>query len=105
MPRLALVVSTPVERGDFSIACALAAAARRRHVDVELFLMDAIVAGLTGVAERVAELADLGCELTVCASSAEAHGLVPDALPQLVFGSQDDHAASVHRADRVVAFT
>lgn len=105
MRRLALVVSTPVASGDFAIAADLALAARARHIDVAMFFMDAVVTGLVTCSARLAELADSGCDLVVCASSAEQCRATPTELPQLGFGSQDDHAAIVHKADRVVAFT
>lgn len=104
MRRLALVVSTHPERGDLDRALALARAACAAGVDVGMFFMDHAVAGLPGARAELAELAELGCELVACASSAHARGLGEDEVGMLL-GSQDDHAALVHRAHRVVAFT
>lgn len=111
---LALVVSTPPERGDLDRALALARAARRRGAEVGIFVMDAAVAGLPGRAAAVAALAADGAEIVACASSAERFAAdlseldsigADSAEEDIVLGSQDDHAALVHRADRVVAFT
>jgi len=102
MPLLALVVST---RTDVVVAADLAAAARARHVDVEMFFMDRAVAELAAAPNVRAQLVDLGCELIACASSAEQLGVDSASLANVLLGSQDDHAAAVHKADRVVAFT
>jgi sulfur relay (sulfurtransferase) complex TusBCD TusD component (DsrE family) len=99
--RLALVVSTAPERGDLDRALALARAGRAAGVEVGMFFMDEAVRGLP--AARAA-LAALDCELCCCASSAHARGL-GEADVGMLLGSQDDHAALVHRADRVIAFT
>jgi sulfur relay (sulfurtransferase) complex TusBCD TusD component (DsrE family) len=99
--RLALVVSTAPERGDFARAERLAHAARARRVEVALFLMDAAV--VWGKDARAAALIDEGCEIFLCGTNAGWRGVV--AAPGVIVGSQDDHAAIVHRADRVVAFT
>ncbi|HUH01080.1 MAG TPA: DsrE family protein [Kofleriaceae bacterium] len=104
MARLALIVSTPEACGDLDRAGALALAAAAAGIDVELFFMSDAVAGLPARQGLLARLRDAGCELVACASSATERGLDQDALPMLL-GSQDDHAAIVHRADRVVAFT
>lgn len=101
---LAIVVSTPPDRGDLEQAIALARAARGLGAEVSMFFMHAAVAGLPARAQALAALADEGVDLVACASSAEACGMhSPD--PPLLLGSQDDHAALVHRAERVVAFT
>jgi sulfur relay (sulfurtransferase) complex TusBCD TusD component (DsrE family) len=99
--RLALVVSTAPERGDLDRALALARAARVAGVEVGMFFMDEAVRGLPAAR---ASLAALDCELCACASSACARGL-GEADVGMLLGSQDDHAALVHRADRVIAFT
>lgn len=101
---LAIVVSTPPERGDLERAFSLAGAARNLGAEVSVFFMHTAVAGLLDRAESCEALAAEGVDLIACASSAESLGLREDALP-LPAGSQDDHAALVHRAERVVAFT
>lgn len=102
--RLALVVSTPPASGDLERAADLAHTARGRGVDVELFAMSEAVAGLAARPGLVAELIDAGCEVVACATSADELG-VAEVGEGVLLGSQDDHAAIVHRADRVVAFT
>lgn len=96
---LGLIVSTPPSRGDFERAEAIARAARARGLEVGLFLMSE--AAVWGADARAAALAEDGCEVVVCGTSL---GSLP-AAPGVVVGSQDDHAALVHRADRVVALT
>ncbi len=102
--RLALIVSTPPVAGDFQRAFSLARAARARNIDVGLFFMHEAVTGLPTRRSALSALADDGCELIACASSAEQFAISSEDLP-LILGSQDDHAALVQRADRVVAFT
>ncbi len=102
--RLALVVSTPPARGDLSRAAELAHTARARGVDVDLFVMSEAVAGLAARPALVEALVDAGCEVVACATSADELG-VAEVGGGVLLGSQDDHAAIVHRADRVVAFT
>lgn len=102
--RLALIVSTRPERGDLVRAVALAKAACEQGVDVGMFFMDEAVSGLPALREELQELIELGCDLCACASSALARGLREEDVGMLL-GSQDDHAALVSRADRVVAFT
>lgn len=102
--RLALVVTTAPERGDLARALALARAARAAGIEVGVFIMDEAVAGLPAARAHTAALAELDCELVACASSAHARGL-GEADVGVLLGSQDDHAALVHAADRVVAFT
>jgi sulfur relay (sulfurtransferase) complex TusBCD TusD component (DsrE family) len=102
--RLAIVVSTGAPSDDLSTALALARAARRRRVEVALFFMADAVAALPAHRPALAALADDGCELACCASSATAAGL-GEADVGMLLGSQDDHARAVTLADRVVAFT
>jgi len=102
--RLALVVSTPPASGDLERAADLAQAARARGIDVELFVMSAAVTGLVAQPGLIAALVDAGCEVVACATSADDLGL-GEVGGGVLLGSQDDHAAIVHRADRVVAFT
>ncbi|HTE55724.1 MAG TPA: DsrE family protein [Kofleriaceae bacterium] len=102
--RLAIVVSTAGETGDLEAAFELAGAAGAAGAYVSLFFMSDAVAGLPARRAVIAELADDGCELAVCAASAAAAGLGEDDIG-LPLGGQDDHAAMVSRADRVVAFT
>jgi sulfur relay (sulfurtransferase) complex TusBCD TusD component (DsrE family) len=97
--RLAIVVATAPERGDCERAETLARAARRRGLDVDLFLM-ADAAGFAADA-RAAALVEEGCEIVVCGTNFGERS----AAPGVVVGSQDDHARMVSRADRVVALT
>ena len=99
-----IVVTTPPVRGDFELAAELAHAARAAGAEVSLFFMDAAVGGLAARRDAVTALRDTGCELIACGRTAEAHAVDGDALG-IELGSQDDHAALVHGADRVVAFT
>lgn len=101
---LALVVSTAPERGDLERALALAHAAVAAGLEVGMFFMDEAVRGLPAARAALAALAALDCQLCACASSAHARGLRA-ADVGILLGSQDDHAALVHRADRVIAFT
>jgi sulfur relay (sulfurtransferase) complex TusBCD TusD component (DsrE family) len=102
--RLAIVVSTAGETGDLDAALALGRAAVAAGADVSLFVMADAVAALPGRRDAVAALVDEGIEVAVCAASAAAAGLA-EADVGLLLGGQDDHAAMVSRADRVVAFT
>ncbi len=102
--RLAVVVSTAAERGDFERMEALALAARQREIDVAIFLMHDAVRMLPARRAAVARLDEAGCDIVVCAHSAHALGLTEGQLG-VTLGSQDDHAAMVHAADRLVAFT
>jgi hypothetical protein len=66
-----------------------------------MFVMDAGCAALVADPALVAALVDADCELTACSNSA-----VGLALPEGVMrGSQDDHAAVVGTADRLIALT
>ena len=102
--RLAIVLSTSPDSGDFERARVLAAAARNIGVEVGLFFMDAGVETLATSPDDAAELAALGCDVWACSQSAEQRNLTERHLPGVVLGSQDDHAALVHAADRVLAF-
>jgi sulfur relay (sulfurtransferase) complex TusBCD TusD component (DsrE family) len=102
--RLAIVVSTAPDSGDLDAAFELARAAGACGVYVSLFFMSSAVTGLPARRAALVELADDGCELAVCAASAAAAGL-SEADIGLPLGGQDDHAAMVSRADRVVSFT
>jgi sulfur relay (sulfurtransferase) complex TusBCD TusD component (DsrE family) len=104
MRTLTLVVSTDPARGDLERAFALARAARAAGSEVALFVMDRAVGGLPAARAAVEGLHELGCDLAACATSATAFGL-GEAEVGMLLGSQDDHAAMVHRADRVLAFT
>jgi sulfur relay (sulfurtransferase) complex TusBCD TusD component (DsrE family) len=99
--RLALIVSTAPARGDFGRAERLAHAARARGVEVSIFLMHEAV--IWGTDQRAAALVEEGCDVFLCGTNSGQRGV--EAAPGVVVGSQDDHAAIVHRADRVVAFT
>jgi sulfur relay (sulfurtransferase) complex TusBCD TusD component (DsrE family) len=101
MRRLAIVVSTGV---DLPAAFDLAHAARESGIEVGMFFMSDALPGLPARRGEMASLADDGCEIAVCAASAAAHGLGASELG-LELGGQDDHAAIVSRADRVIAFT
>jgi hypothetical protein len=101
--RLAIVIAT---RGDVARAVGLALAARRRRLDVGVFAMHDAVAALATAPELVVALVEDGCEVIVCATSGDRDGVRIAELERLgaTEGSQDDHAALVHRAQRVVAF-
>src|SRR6266545_4551567 len=101
--RLAIVVSA-ADTSDMDAALELARAACCCGVYVSLFFMSDAVAGLPARRDELAELAEDGCELAVGAASAARAGL-GEADIGLPLGGQDDHAAMVSRADRVVAFT
>jgi hypothetical protein len=96
--KLGIVLST---RADLATATAIAHAARRARHEVALFAMDA---GCNALAEDVGAaqaLLDDDCEVVCCSNSAVGLEL-PDGIAR---GSQDDHAAIVQTADRVVALT
>lgn len=101
---LAIVVSSPVVSGELDRALALAAAARRRAIEVGIFVMSDAVAGLPDRRTAIAALSDDHVELICCATSASERGL-GEADTGMTLGSQDDHARLVDRADRLVAFT
>ena len=79
---------------------ALARTARRRGLEVGVFLMDEAVSWAADA--RASALLDEGCDVWACGLSLTRAGL--EAVRGVVAGSQDDHAALVHRADKVVAF-
>lgn len=99
--KIAIVIS---RADDWRDARELAIAARGADADVAVFVMDAAVPALAADAAGRAALADADCELIACGTTAHALGLSA-ADVGVTLGSQDDHAAIVHRADRVVAFT
>jgi hypothetical protein len=96
--KLGLVLAT---RADLELAGAIARAARRARHEVAIFAMDGGCAALAGAPELAAELLDADCEITVCSNSAVGLALI-DGITR---GSQDDHAAVVGTADRVIALT
>jgi sulfur relay (sulfurtransferase) complex TusBCD TusD component (DsrE family) len=98
---LAIVLGTG---DDLDRAVRLARAARAAGVEVGVFAMDDGVAALAADPAAVAALVDDDCDVVACAHSAHVRGLT-EADVGVLLGSQDDHAALVHRADRVVAFT
>jgi hypothetical protein len=100
-PHLALVVS---RLADLDAALALAAAARARAIEVAMFFMSEAVGGIPARRAALDALADDHVDLCCCASSAAALDM-DEASIGMVLGSQDDHAAMVDRADRVLAFT
>ena len=102
--RLGIVVSTADNPQDWTAAFGLARAACNADCEVSMFFMSDAVGELPAWQVAIGQLEDDGCELIACASSAAAAGLgEPDV--GMLLGSQDDHAAIVQRADRVVAFT
>jgi predicted peroxiredoxin len=103
--RLALVLSTAPAGGDLARAAALARAACAQGVEVGMFVMHEAVRALAERPDEIAALVEDGCELWACATSCEAFGVGDGGVEGVVLGSQDDHAALVQRADRVVAFT
>lgn len=96
--KLGLVLAT---RADLARAAAIALAARRARHEVAIFAMDAGCAALAEAPAVAAALLDADCELTVCSNSAVGLALADG----IVRGSQDDHAAVVGTADRVIALT
>jgi sulfur relay (sulfurtransferase) complex TusBCD TusD component (DsrE family) len=98
---LGIVIATS---RDLDRVAQLAHAARARGTEVSIFAMDDGVAALAAARELVGALIDDDVEVIACALSAHVRGLGEDAVGVLL-GSQDDHAAIVHKADRVVAFT
>lgn len=102
--RIAIVLATAADVGR---AVGLAQAARRRGLTVGIFAMHAGVPALGGEAAAVAALVDDGCDVIVCATSADRAAVDLAAFERIgaTIGSQDDHAALVHRAAKVVAFT
>jgi hypothetical protein len=96
--KLGLVLAT---RADLATAAALAHAARRARHDVVMFAMDAGAHALSEAPDVAAALIDDDCELTVCSNSAVGLALA-DGIER---GSQDDHAAVLGTADRVIALT
>ena len=101
MANLALVVA---RRADWPRVVGLALAARRAGAEVSVFAMDEAVEAVAGDPAGRGALLDEDCDVVACATSATARGLGEIAVGVLL-GSQDDHAAMVQRADRVVAFT
>ena len=95
---LGIVLAT---RADLPHAHALALAARRARHEVAIFAMDAGCNALADAPDVAAALLEADCTITVCSNSAVGLALV-DGIDR---GSQDDHAALVVTADRVVAFT
>ena len=96
--KLGIVLGT---RADLRHTVALALAARRARHEVSLFAMDAGCAALAAEPALVRDLLDADCELTACSNSAVGLEL-PDGVLR---GSQDDHAAVVGTADRLIALT
>lgn len=99
MKRLGIVVATAPLRGDALRAVTLARAARAAGVEARIFLMAG--AAEWGGSEAAAALVEDGCEITVCATNFGER----TAAPGVTVGSQDDHAALVAWADRLVALT
>jgi sulfur relay (sulfurtransferase) complex TusBCD TusD component (DsrE family) len=96
---LLFVLATPAARGDLPRLTRLALAARARRLEVSVFLMAEAIVWAGDPA--LLPLLDDGCEIVCCATNLGAG----EVLPGVVVGSQDDHAAMVLRADRVVSFT
>jgi hypothetical protein len=96
--KIGIVLAT---RDDLALAHALALAARRARHEVALFAMDAGCAALAADPALAEELLAEDIELTVCSNSAVGLALADG----IVRGSQDDHAAVLGTADRVVALT
>lgn len=100
MTRLGLVLAAA---GDLGHVAGLAHAARRAGVAVRVFAMHDGVRALAAAPAAVAALLDDGVEVAACATSADRDGVALAPLG-LAPGSQDDHAALVAGADRLVAF-
>lgn len=101
---LAILLATGPERGDLPRLLRLARAARAAGVEVSIFVMDEGVATFAAAPGTGAALVDDDCEVVACALSAHVRGL-SEAQVGALLGSQDDHAAFVHRADRLVSFS
>jgi hypothetical protein len=101
MRHIALILSTPEPRGDWPRVTALAREARARGIEVGLFLMDLGVA--FAATADAARLIEDDVDITVCGNRFTQQG--SSAVDGATIGSQDDHAALLHRADRVLAFT
>ena len=105
MVGVVVTITIVVSRGrDWADARGLALAARAAGVEVNVFAMDEGVAALARDPAGRAALVDADCDVIACAQSAHDRRL-DEAAVGVLLGSQDDHAAMVHRADRVVAFT
>lgn len=96
--KLGIVLAT---RTDLERAVAIAHAARRARHEVAVFAMDEGCAALAAAPALATALLDDDCELFACSNSAVGLAFVDG----IVRGSQDDHAAVVGTADRVIAFT
>ena len=96
--KLGIVLST---RDDLAHARVIALAARAARHEVAMFVMDAGCIALSAARDIANQLVDADVEIWACSNSAVGHDLVDG----IVRGSQDDHAAVVGTADRVVAFT
>lgn len=95
--KLGIVLATD----ELAMAAAIAHAARRARHEVAIFVMDAGCPALARDPATAQALLDDDCELFACSNSAVGHELV-DGVER---GSQDDHAAVVGTADRLVALT
>ncbi|MEZ4402091.1 MAG: hypothetical protein R3B06_18840 [Kofleriaceae bacterium] len=103
MKRLGLVLAT-ADEDDRRHLVGLAAAAAGAGIATRVFAMHHGVASVCADPAVRARLAELGCDLVACATSADRAG-VDLAAAVVEAGSQDDHAALCAWADRVVAFT
>ena len=101
--RLAIVLSTASAR-DWSHVDALARAGCAARCQVAIFVMSDAIDLLTERRSDTAHLLELGCDVIACAASATARQRTQTDVG-VTLGSQDDHAAIVDRAHRVVAFT
>lgn len=99
-------------REDLGLARAMSAAARRAGDEVRWFVMDdgveAVGAPGTGakgeeLEKEAEELLDDELEIIACATSVDQRAIAT--APGVQLGSQDDHAALLAWADRVVALT
>ena len=96
--KIGIVLST---RDDLAHAAAIALAARAARHEVRMFAMDVGCNALAEDAELAQRLLEADIEITACSNSAVGLELVDG----IVRGSQDDHAAVVGTADRLVALT
>jgi hypothetical protein len=96
--KLGIILAT---QEDLRHAHALALAARRARHEVSIFAMDAGCAALAAEPGLARELVDADCGITACSNSAVDLELVEG----IARGSQDDHAAVIATADRLVALT
>ncbi len=101
--RLGIVVTTNDTCGDMPVALGFAKAALARDWDTQVFVASEAVTSLEKYKSDFMELDKAGCEITVCATSAQSY--CQDIAYPIQSGSQADHAKLLSQSDRVLAFT